>query len=247
LSFGWKEMAAGIGAAGVGAIAAVVAMTGLGHRDAAAPDPKATGEIVRAYILDHPEILPEAMDRLQDRQTAQAIAANRAQIEAPFAGAVAGNPKGDVTLVEYFDYACGYCRQTVADVDRLIAADPKLRVVYKELPVLDGAISDRAAQVSLVAAKAGKFGAFHHALYQVPAPLADEKTDAVAAKLGLDIAGLSSADIVNEINANLATGRALRMSGTPSFVVGDQMLAGAVGYDALKAAVDKARAGPAKT
>ncbi len=242
MSFGWKEAGAGFGAAALGAIGAVALTGGFGHGSGAgAPDREATGAIVRQYILDHPELLPEAMDRLQDKQTAQAIAANRAQIEAPFAGAVAGNPKGDVTLVEYFDYACGYCRQSVADVDRLIAADPKLRVVYKELPVLDGAISDRAAQVSLVAAKAGKFGAFHHALYQVPAPLDDAKTNAVAAKLGLDTSGLSSADIVTEINANLATGRSLRMSGTPTFVVGDQLLAGAVGYDALKAAVDKAR------
>jgi protein-disulfide isomerase len=242
MSFGWKEAGAGFGAAALGAIGAVALMGGFGHGGGAgAPDRQATGEIVRQYILDHPELLPEAMDRLQDKQTAQAITANRDQIETPFAGAVAGNPKGDVTLVEYFDYACGYCRQSVADVDRLIAADPKLRVVYKELPVLDGAISDRAAQVSLVAAKAGKFGAFHHALYQVPAPLDDAKTDAVAAKLGLDTSGLSSADIVTEINANLATGRSLRMSGTPTFVVGDQLLAGAVGYDALKAAVDKAR------
>jgi protein-disulfide isomerase len=76
----------------------------------------------------------------------------------------------------------------------------------------------------------------------VPAPIDDAKTDAVAAKLGIDTAGLSNADIVNEINANLATGKALRMSGTPTFVVGDQLLSGAVGYDALKDAVDKARA-----
>lgn len=242
MSIGWKEAAGGLGAAALGAAATIAVMGGFGHGGGGAPDAKATGEIVRAYILDHPEIIPEAMERLQDRQTAQAIAANRDQIEAPFAGAVAGNPKGDVTLVEYFDYACGYCRQSVADVDRLIASDPKLRVVYKELPVLDGAISDRAAQVSLVAAKAGKFGAFHHALYQVPAPLDDAKTDAVAAKLGLDTSGMSSADIVNEINANLAAGRSLRMSGTPTFIVGDQLLAGAVGYEALKDAIGKARA-----
>jgi protein-disulfide isomerase len=242
MSMGWKEAAGGLGAAALGAVVAIAVTGGFGQGAGGAPDADATGKIVRAYILDHPEIIPEAMDKLQDKQTGQAIAANRAQIETPFAGAMAGNPEGDVTLVEYFDYACGFCRQTVGDIDRLVASDPKLRVVYKELPVLDGAISDRAAQVSLVAAKAGKFAAFHHALYQVPAPIDDAKTDAVAAKLGIDIAGLSNADIVGEINANLATGKALRMSGTPTFVVGDQLLSGAVGYDALKDAVDKARA-----
>ena len=242
MSMGWKEAAGGLGAAALGAVAAIAVTGGFGHGAGGAPDAAATGQIVRAYILDHPEIIPEAMGKLQDKQTGEAIAANRAQIETPFAGAMAGNPKGDVTLVEYFDYACGFCRQTVGDIDRLVASDPKLRVVYKELPVLDGAISDRAAQISLVAAKAGKFVAFHHALYQMPAPLEDAKTDAVAAKLGIDIAGLSNADVVNEINANLATGKALRMSGTPTFVVGDQLLSGAVGYDALKDAVAKARA-----
>ncbi|WP_454886551.1 DsbA family protein [Sphingomonas oryzagri] len=241
MSIGWKEAAGGLGAAALGAAATIGVMGGVGHGGSGAPDPKATGEIVHQYLLDHPEVIPEAMDRLQDKQTAQAIDANRDQIETPFAGAVAGNPKGDVTLVEYFDYACGYCRQSVADVDRLIASDPKLRVVYKELPVLDGAISDHAAQVSLVAAKAGKFGAFHHALYAVLAPLDDAKTDAVAAKLGLDTSRMSGADIVNEINANLAAGRSLRMSGTPTFIVGNQLLAGAVGYDALKDAIAKAR------
>lgn len=242
MSVGWKEVGAGLGAAALGAVVAVGAMLGTG-RGGGAPDPQATGAIVRSYLLDHPELLSEMADRLHDKQTAQAIAANRAQIEAPFAGAVAGNPKGDVTLIEYFDYACGYCRQSVADVDRLIASDPKLRVVYKEMPVLDGAISDHAAQASLAAAKAGRFAAFHHALYAVPAPLDDAKTNAVAAKLGLDAAGLDSADIVNEINANLTTARALHMTGTPTFVVGDQLLAGAVGYDALKDAVAKARGG----
>lgn len=241
MSIGWKEAAGGLGAAALGAVIAIGATGGFGHRAGSAPDPAATGEIVRAYILDHPEILPEAMDRLQDRQTAQAIAANRGQIETPFAGAVSGNPKGDVTLVEYFDYACGYCRQSVADVDRLVATDPKLRVVYKELPVLDGAISDRAAQISLVAAKAGKFLAYHHAVYNGSGPLSDERMDAAAKAVGVDTAGLDSADIVNEINANLATGKSLRMSGTPTFVVGDQLLSGAVGYAALKDAVDKAR------
>lgn len=239
MSWGWKEAGAGLGAAAAGAVVAVLATGGL-HRGGA-PDPAATGAIVRSYILDHPEILPEAMDRLQDRQVAQAIAANRDQIETPFAGAVSGNPKGDVTLVEYFDYACGYCRQSVGDIDRLVRDDPKLRVIYKELPILDGAISDHAAQASLAAAKAGRFGAFHHALYAGSGALSDARIDAAAKDAGVSLAGLDSADIVGEINANIATARALRMSGTPTFVVGDQMMSGAVGYDALKDAIAKAR------
>lgn len=235
----WKQAGMGLGAAAVGALIAVVATVGLDR--GGAQDEAATGAAVRAYLLDHPEVIPEAMERLQDKQTAQAIADNRTAIVTPFAGAVAGNPKGDVTLVEYFDYACGFCRQSVADVDRLVKEDPKLRIVYKELPVLDGAISDHAAQVSLVAAKAGKFLAYHHALYAGEGPLSDDRIEATAKATGLDTSGLASADIVNEINANLATARALRVSGTPTFVVGDKLLSGAVGYAALKDAVAKAR------
>jgi protein-disulfide isomerase len=195
---------------------------------------------VRTYLLEHPEVIPEAMERLQDKQTASLIAAHRGAIETPFPGAVAGNPKGDVTLVEYFDYACGYCRASVADVDKLIAADPQIRVVYKELPILS-AFSDRAARMSLVAAQAGKFAAYHHALYGEGA-LDDAKIDQAARSVGLDAKAADSPAIAREIETNLDLARNLRLSGTPTFVVGDTMLNGAVGYDGLKEAVAKARA-----
>src|SRR5262249_3203462 len=155
----------------------------------------------------------EAMERLQDKQTASLIAAHRGAIETPFPGAVAGNPRGDVTLVEYFDYACGYCRASVADVDKLIAADPQIRVVYKELPILP-AYSDRAARMSLVAAQAGKFAAYHHALYG-EGPLDDAKISKAAASVGLDSAAADSPAIAREIEGNLTLARSLRLSGTP--------------------------------
>ncbi|MGN6121738.1 MAG: DsbA family protein [Sphingomonas oligoaromativorans] len=231
----WKNIAGGGAAAVVGAIAAVAAMHGLDLRKA--PD---RGAYIRTYLLEHPEVIPEAMERLQDKQTASLIAAHRGAIETPFPGAVAGNPKGDVTLVEYFDYACGYCRASVADVDRLIEADPQIRVVYKELPILS-AYSDRAARMSLVAAQAGKFSAYHHALYGEGA-LDDAKIDRAAKSVGLDAKAADSPAIAREIETNLDLARSLRLSGTPTFVVGDTMLNGAVGYDGLKDAVARTRA-----
>ncbi|HEY0269775.1 MAG TPA: DsbA family protein [Sphingomonas sp.] len=237
----WKNGALGLGAAAIGALVAVAAMQGLGR--SRGPDPAATGAIVRSYILDHPDILPEAMDRLHRRETAALVAANRAAIETPFAGAVGGNPKGDVTLVEYFDYACGYCRQSVKDVDRLAASDTGLRIVYKELPILSE-WSEQAARLSLGAAKAGRFGDYHHALY-AEKPSAGTAL-ALAGKLGVDPAAATTApDIGREIDTNLQMARALRISGTPTFVVGDQVLSGAVGYDALRQAVAETRAGRA--
>jgi protein-disulfide isomerase len=235
----WQSIAGGLGAAAIGGLIAVAAKGGL-HRDSASPDPAATGAIVRSYILAHPDLIPEAMEKLQQTQTASLIAANRSAIETPFAGAVGGNAEGDVTLVEYFDYACGYCRQSLKDVDRLAASDPNLRIVYKELPILS-VESGRAAQLSLAAARAGKFADYHHALYGDGA-LDDSRVSAVASGLGIAATAGDAPDIAREIAANLDTAKALRMSGTPTFVVGDQILSGAVGYDALKDAVDKARA-----
>ena len=234
-----RNVAGGLAAAAVGAIVAVAATLGF-DRGTHGPDPAATGAIVHRYILDHPELITEAMDRLQDRQTATLVDAHRAAIETPFAGAFAGNPRGDVTVAEYFDYACGYCRASVSDVDKLVASDPGVRVVFKELPILSP-WSGEAAKLSLAAAQAGKFGVFHHALYAADA-LDAAKVAQAGAAAGLDPKLADSPAIANEIEANLETARALRLSGTPTFVVGDQMLAGAVGYQALKDAVDKARA-----
>lgn len=236
----WTNLAGGAAAAAVGAIAAVAALHGL-HGVGSAPDDAATGAAVRSYLLAHPEVIPEAMDKLQDKQNAARVAQSRPAIETPFAGAVAGNPQGDVTLVEYFDYACGYCRASVADVDRLVASDPRIRVVFKELPILSPE-SDRAARLSLAAAKSGKFLAYHHALYGEGA-LDDAKIDKAAREAGLDpAAAAKGADIDHEIETNLTTARALRLSGTPTFVIGDTVLNGAVGYDTLKDAVARARA-----
>lgn len=232
-----KTILGGLGAAVLGAGIAVAAMLGL-HPGGVAND-AATGAAIRTYLLTHPEVIPEAMERLQDKQTASLVAPHRSAIETPYPGAVMGNPKGDVTLVEYFDYACGYCRASLADVDKLVAGDPGVRVVFKELPILSR-YSDHAARMSLVAAGAGKFAAYHHALYAAGA-LDDAKIDATAKSLGLDPAAADTPQIAREIAANLELARSLRLSGTPTFVIGDQILAGAVGYQSLHDAIGKAR------
>ena len=122
-------------------------------------------KIVRNYIMTHPEILPEAMAALQSRETKKLVDANRARIETPFGRAWAGAENGDVTLVQFFDYNCGYCRAVLPDIDRLIAEDKKLKVVYRELPILSEA-SDTAARASLAVAQAGgDYMKFHRALY----------------------------------------------------------------------------------
>jgi len=238
----WTSLAGGAAAAVVGAVAAIAVTHGVSRFGPASTE-NDTGAAVRSYLLAHPEVIPEAMQRLQEKQTASQVAQNRAVIETPFAGAVAGNPKGDVTLVEYFDYACGYCRASVPDVDKLVATDPNVRVVFKELPILTPE-SDRAAQLGLVAAKAGRFLDYHHKIYAEGA-LSSAKIDQAAREVGIDPKMAESPDIAHEIETNLATARALGLSGTPTFVVGDQVISGAVGYQGLKDAVAKARAAAA--
>ena len=231
---------------GAGAMALAAPQGGTlpqGGTSLSAQDRAAIEQVVHDYILAHPEILPEAMQKLQDRQAARVIDTHRAALETPFAGAWAGAKDGDVTLVEFFDYACGYCRASVADVDKLLANDPKLRVVFRELPIL-GDESDEAARVSLAAARQGKFLAFHRKMYAAARPSKASIADAQKAS-GLDAAGVTAAHddpaVKAEIARNIDLARTLGLSGTPSFIVGDQVLSGAVGYEALAKAVAEAR------
>lgn len=239
-----------VGALAGGAAVALAGMQGVGSGagTVATKDRAAIEAIVRDYILAHPEIIPEAIDRLQKKNVAKVIDANRKALETPFAGGWAGARDGDVTLVEFFDYSCGYCRQSVADVDRLIKEDPKLKVVFRELPIL-GEDSDAAAKVSLSAARQGAFYPFHLKLYAAGRPTAATLAR-VQKEAGLDPARVAAderaADVQAEINGNIDLARTLQVSGTPAFVVGDQLLAGAVGYEALKAAIAEARAAKAR-
>ena len=198
----------------------------------------------RAYLLEHPEVLQEAMERLRLKQAAAQIAPLRRDLETPFAQGFMGAKDGDVTVVQFFDYACGYCRASLTDLQRLVREDPKVRVVFRELPILSRA-SETAARASLAAAQQGRYAAFHTAMYASGPPSAAGVTKA-AQTAGLDMVGLQSAmqapDKERELARNVELARALGFSGTPSWVIGDEAMSGAVGYDALKEAVRNARA-----
>lgn len=203
-----------------------------------APDRAATEQIVRDYILNNGEILPEAMDRLQRRQASAAVGQYRAALERPFHGAWAGAEDGDVVLVEFFDYACGYCRASNADVERLLREDPRLKVVWRDYPVL-GPGSEQAAVASLAAARAGRFKAFHDALYAAGRPT-EATVSATARANGLGATALTD-EFRAELQRNFQLARAVGVSGTPTFVVGNRVLSGAVGYEALRDAIREAR------
>ena len=204
-----------------------------------AGDRARTEQVVREYLLANPEIIPQAMQKLQERDAARAVSASRGAIEEPYAGAWIGNPKGDVTLVEYYDYNCGFCRASLPVIEQLVAGDRNLRVVFKELPVLSDE-SRVAARAALAAAAQGKFKAFHDALYAA-GPVSEATIAGAGKASGVDVAKVpADADAV--IRENLETAAKLGISGTPSWVVGDQVLTGALPIDKLREAIATARA-----
>jgi protein-disulfide isomerase len=239
----WGWWAAGLG---MGLTIATVAVT-LAGRSITAPSPAAGGAMeaaVKNAILANPEVIPEAINRLQQREVEKLLASNREAIETPFAGAWTGARDADVVLVEFFDYNCPYCRQSVADVERLLAEDPKLKVVYRDMPVL-GPESERFARASLSAAEQGRYRGFYSNAFRGQGALNQERLIRTVRAAGLNeakvAADLSSKAIEAEIRKNLDLGRALGLTGTPSYVVGDQILSGAVGFEELKAAIAQAR------
>lgn len=242
-STGWRLAAAAVVFALLGGVAGWYWQSASGPVNLAASDRKAIELVVRDYILAHPEILPEAMEKLQQRESAKQLAGVQDAVEDPFPGAVLGNPQGKVTLVEFSDFACGYCRQSEADVAALIKANPDLRVVVRQLPILSAASAD-AAKMGLAAARQGKYAAFHHAMYAAGRP--DAATIEAAARLaGVDLArarqDIADAAIAGEIERNMQFARQLGFNGTPSWVVGEEIHAGAVGREVLAAAIAKAR------
>ncbi|MBI3708349.1 MAG: DsbA family protein [Proteobacteria bacterium] len=206
---------------------------------------------VRAYLLDNPEVIVEAMQRLQARQRAAELDETQMLLEAHAeevfrdpASPVGGNPEGDVTLVEFFDYNCPYCRRVAPVMAEVEAADPRLRVVYKEFPIL-GPNSLFAAKAALAADGQGKYVAFHRALMQTQGAAAEPTVLKLAAEIGLDVARLRNdmerPEIQASIERNLALAQALRINGTPGFVIGDGIIRGAADLTTLQAQIREAR------
>lgn len=221
---------------------------------APADAPDAFGERVRAYLLAHPEVIMEAVQILQQRQrTAQAEATKQTiltradEIFRSPASPVGGNPDGDVTLVEFFDYNCQYCRAVAPTVKAVLGADPKLRLVYKEFPIL-GPGSEAAARVALAARRQDRYQELHEALMSAAMPVTEEKALQAAAAAGLDPERLrrDMADpaIDQAIARNRALAAALGIDGTPAFVVADQVVPGAIDRAALEGLITQARRKP---
>jgi len=204
---------------------------------------EATQKIVHDYILDHPEILPEAMQRMQQRELAARLAPLRGTLENPYPGAVLGNPNGTVTLVEFSDYACPYCRMSVPEVEALIAANKDLKVVMREEAVLSPQSED-AARMALAAADQGKYAAFHKAMFGHD-HLSPETIAEAARAAGLDLekakAAIAAGKYDSEIRNNIRLADAIGFGGTPAWVIGEDAYSGAQNAATLADSVARAR------
>ncbi|MGM0584385.1 MAG: DsbA family protein [Pseudomonadota bacterium] len=209
---------------------------------------------VREYLLENPEVIMEALQALEarqrDAQTASDQGLVRQHAQAIFDDGhshVAGNPEGDVTVVEFIDYNCGYCKRAHDDVRKLVETDPGLRYVVKEFPIL-GPSSITASRAALAARdqQDGRlYMAFNDALMSHEGSLTDAKVWEIAGEVGLDVEALREAaerpEIEDAIRANYELARALKIEGTPTFVIGERLVRGYVPLDRLREAVAEER------
>jgi protein-disulfide isomerase len=236
------------------ALAAFSLATPLAADEFSASQKSEIGSIIKDYIMKNPELLRDAINELEAHdKAAEANARNKlvSDPESPIYTspyqAVVGNQDGKVTLVEFFDYNCGYCKKMLPDIGRLIKNEPDLRVILRDYPILSDASVDAAEVAAAVRNqfKGDKFWEFHQKLLGSRGPVGRQEALAVAQELGADMNKINKdmdAPTVKEgLDESDRLGRDLALNGTPSYVVGDEVVVGAIGYDALKAKLDNVR------
>ena len=212
---------------------------------------KAIKDLVRKYIIDHPEVIVEAMEKLRaDRQKREkervkrALVSMRKDIFEDPTSPVTGNKDGDVVIVEFFDYQCGYCKSVVERLFKTVKDDGKIKLVFKEFPIL-GPRSVFAARAALASKKQGKYFEFHNALMRMRGQVTQVTVMAVAKSVGLDtkrlIADMRDPEIDKIIRANFALARSLRINGTPAFIIGKELVPGALSQEMLNDYIERAR------
>lgn len=212
---------------------------------------EAVKKMIHDYLVENPSVIAEAIEALREKeQIAAETDAKKAMVERKDAifndpnNPVLGNPKGDVTVVEFFDYRCPYCKSMSDTVFETIKADGKVRLVMKELPVL-GPDSVTASRAALAARNQKKYEEFHHAMMRLKGQVNEQVILKTAADVGLNVEKLKhdmeDDQIDKQIRDNIELARALNLSGTPGFIVGDQVVPGAMPGTALKQLIDQAR------
>jgi protein-disulfide isomerase len=243
----------GIGRAfGIMALGLALA-TGANAAELSPDQTKAFQSVIRQYLLNNPEIIAEAIEALQKKralaETNAGKAALRSQRSALFSdpdSPVAGDINGDVTVVEFFDYRCGVCKRVHPIVDNLMKGDRKLKRVYKDWPIL-GPESVFAARAALASSAQGKYLAFHDALMEARGRLNKNAVLKIAEKIGIDrqilVRDMDNAEITKILRRNYQLAEALKLNGTPSFVIGDRILKGGRDLETMRQIVADIRAG----
>lgn len=202
------------------------------------PDQKqAIEQIIKSYLVANPEVmvdvqtaLEEKMEKAQTERLKAAITDNAAAIYREPDASVAGNPAGDITVVEFFDYNCGYCKRGLRDVIKLVETDPKVRVVFKELPILSKG-SEEASRVALAARMQGKYWEMHRAMLEAKGQMNEAAALHIAEKLGLNMDKLkqdmASPEVEAEVKKSEDLAKKMGVNGTPHFLVGDRAIPGA--------------------
>jgi protein-disulfide isomerase len=204
----------------------------------------AVEKLIHDYFMAHPEFMVDVLHAAEAKlkaqkadETRQAIAAKRDELLHDASSPVGGNPQGDVTIVEFFDYRCPYCKEVEPSLEELLRQDPKLRIVYKEFPVL-GPASVYASRIALAARKQGRYAAFHSAMMAMKGDITDDVVLAVAQRAGVDIgkakAEMNAPEIGDLIKRNYALADALDIQGTPAFIIGDTLIPGATDVATLR-------------
>ena len=247
-SRGWLGVAAitvaGVLAAGIIAFLLSPATTTTAADEFTPAQTNAIRNMIRSYILENPEIIEEAVGVLQDRRISQAIDQNWDDITNPTDSFIAGNPKGDVTVVEFFDYRCPYCKQVQESVVKLREEDPKIRVIYREFPILSEE-SNVAAHAAIAAKKQGKYLEFHDALMAARGNFSDDMIMTIAKKVGLDTdklkTDMKSPEIDGIITRTRQLAESIGVTGTPGFIFGRKLVPGALDYDEMLSLIAQAR------
>lgn len=222
-------------------------------QDVAAIDPDVLNPLIESYLMSDPKILQRmsvALDTtLQAEEVSKATTAIASMRDAIFNDAgqvVLGNPDGDVTLVEFFDYNCGYCRAAVPDMATLLADDPNLRIVLKEFPILSNESIDAARIAVLVGEADVDYWSFHEALFTSRSQVDKQVALTAAAELGLSPVSLeldmSTEAVSKTIQTSYEIARALNITGTPTYIIGNEIIPGAIGLDELKTRIANMRA-----
>lgn len=206
--------------------------------------------MIERYIQTHPEVIEQSLQALEAKREAEektrqkaALAIKQNELLNDPGSPISGNLSGDVTLVEFFDYRCGFCKRAVGAVTQLQQEDPRVRVVYKDLPIL-GEASELAAKAALAAKIQGKHQAFHEALLASKGDMTKESILAIATEVGLDARELETdmakPDLQTVIDRNRALAKDLGISGTPGFIVGTELVPGALDLKGLKDLIARA-------